>query len=420
MAGENTSTTLDALFKDVFLTGETAVGNVVPEVNKLQRLIKLNSDLNPGDKFVQMIETALEQGITYAGPTEDVVTLNSSEASASGEAQVQPYQIYERATIGYNALDKAEGGDKKAFRSATEHVVMNMLRSARKRVEIDLIYGNRPLATVTSLSSQVISILATDGSSTWAPGLWRGMKNAYIDVFQSDGSTSRQAGLKITSVDLANKTITVSGTTTGIASTDLIYFKGANSAGTLKSMIGLDRLATNTGTLYNIDASTNEGWKANSYAVSGNLSMLKVLEAVDQSGLAGCDEDVVALIPWKAYAKMNNDQSLFRGLDGSYKRDVAVNGVKSIEFEGQTGKINLVPHPYLKESEGFIFAPGNTMRIGKEITFARPGPGGKAGDGKIFRELADNTGFELRCWTKQTVYTPNPAWVTKLTGISYA
>lgn len=409
---------MDALFHETYLEGEKNIANLVPEVNRMQRMIGFDEEIEPGDKFVQLIETSMEQGLTHGGPTDDVVTLNAASAPTPSEAQVQPYQLYLRAQLGYNALIKAEKGGKKAFRSATEHVVLGMNRALRKYAEIYMLYGQSSLATVSGLSSQIISIKTTDGSSTWSE-LWRGMKGAVIDVFQSDGSTSRQAGLVISSVDLSAKTITVTGTTTGIVSGDLIYMRGANSAGTHKAPVGLDKINTNSGTLYNI-ASTVDGWAGQTYAAGGNLSMLKILEAADKSGLAGAEGDLVASIPYRAFAKLNSDQSTLRKYDTSYKQDEALNGVKSLKFVGPTGDISIVPHPYLKESEAFVFVPTEFKRVGREVSFSRPGPGGKAGDGKIFLELSGSTGFELRNLTFQTLYTPRPSWTTKITGITYA
>lgn len=417
MAGENTATSLDALFHEVFLSGEAGIVNVVPQVTKMQRLIDLDEELNPGDYFKQMIELAGEAGITYAGPDEDVVALAAAEASESKEAQVKPYQMFERSVMGYNAADKASAGGKKSFRDATEHMVMNMLRTIRKRVEIDLIYGQKPLGVVESVVGQVIKISET----SWAPGIWYGMRNASIDVFDADDATVEQAGLKITGVSISTRELTVSGTATGMAAGSLVYLKGQNSAGTKKSMFGLDALATHSsGLLYNINSTTYpDGWKAQTKAINANLSMRKGLELADMAGIAGCEQDMVLLIPHRAYTDLNSDQAALREYDGSYSQNGSVNGVKSITFVGQTGKLDIVPHTYLKESECFLFAPENFKRIGREIGFTRPGPGGTGADGKIFRELADNTGFELRCWTKQTLYTPNLPWLVKGTGITY-
>lgn len=415
MAGEHTATSLDAMFHEVFLKGEKGITNVVPQVDKMQRLIDLDTSLNPGDKFKQMIEVAAEAGITYAGPDDDVVLLNAAEASESKEAQAKPYQIFERSVLGYNAADKASQGGKKSFREGTEHMVLNMMRTMRKRAEIDLIRGQKPIAKVGApVAGQVITIDAT----AWGPGIFYGSRNASIDVFQADDATPRQLNLKISAADVSPtvRTLTVVGTTTGITTGDLIYFKGQNVAGVKKSMVSLDLIATNTGVLHNISAVTYpDVWKGQSLAIGGNLTMQKILEMCDLSGVAGCEEDVVALIPHKAFTKLNVDQAALREYGGNYKEGEAKNGVKSIKYVGQMGTVDIVSHPYLWESECYLFCPDNFKRIGKEIGFSRPGPGGD----KIFRELTDNTGFEMRCWTKQTLYTPNPAWVVKGTGITY-
>lgn len=416
MAGENTATSLDSLFHEVFLKGEAGIVNVVPQVDKMQRLIELDESLNPGDYFKQMIEVAAETGVTYAGPDEDVVALNAAEASESKEAQVKPHQMFLRSVLGYNAADKASQGGEKSFRDATQHMVLNMLRTIRKRVEVDLIRGQSHIGKVSAVAGQVITI----DPDFWAPGIWYGSKNVFLDVFAADDSTLQQGGLKVSSVNMATRQVTLVGAMAGIGAGSLLYFKGQNAAGTKKSMTGLDTIATHTGTLHNIPTgSYPDVWKGQTKAIAGNLTMQKLLEMADQSGVAGCEENTVALIPHRAFTKLNMDQSALRDYDGSYKEGEAKNGVRSIKYVGQMGTIDIVSHPYVMESECYLFAPDNFKRIGREIGFTRPGPGGGGDQGKIFRELADNTGFELRCWTKQTLYTPNPAWVVKGTGITY-
>lgn len=414
MAGENTSSTLDGLFKRVWAD---EIKNLVPEVMKVQRAIKLYTDGFVGDRYVQPLDVAQEQGFTEGGPTDDVMTLNAAAAPSLATAEVQPYQIVLRGQIGYNALFKAAEAGDKAFERATEHVVKNLNRSVRKRLEVHLLYGQRPIATVSSLSSQIISITP----ASWAPGIWFGSKGMKIDVYQSDGVTSRQTGLVVSSVDMTKDapTVTVTGTTTGIVNTDLIYLAGTNNGdGTFKSPVGLDRIASNTGTLYNVSASTySDTWKAATVTSVGNLTLSKILQGAYEGYIRGYEDDYMALIPNRAYEKINADQAVLREYETS-EEEVA-NGFKALTFRGAGGKIFLVPHPYVKEGDSFLVPLGEAKRIAStDITFNRPAVNGA--QSSIFFDLTTATGVELRCYTAQTLFIEKPAHLVKMTGITYA
>lgn len=410
MAATLTSTEYDAMFKEVY---SKDILSLVPEQLKIQRMAPLSEDGLVGDKFVQPVCLSYEHGITHLSPSDDDSTIRASIASAYDKVEIEPNQYVIRSRIGYNALFRAAKAGKQAFKTATSQVTMNMTKSLRKRLEIDMLYGKRPVGTVAGLSSQVIEI----SEATWAPGIWAGSKNAVIDVYQSDGTTLEQGDLVISSVDMTNRKLTVVGTTTNISSGDLVYFDTANVDGTLNTMVGLEKITnTTSGDLFGVSAA-NELWQAQRYDAAGPLTMRKIMAATNRAVELGLEEDVVCLIPSKAYEVLNSNEAALRDYDKSYSRGEAVNGVRGIKYEGQFGTVSIVPHTYLKQGQGFLLNPKDIKRIyTTDLTFERPGTGGSGG---IFHEVVDKTSYEMRAYMAQGFFLENPAHLVEIYGITY-
>jgi hypothetical protein len=184
------------------------------------------------------------------------------------EAQVKGSELILRTQMAYTALSRAATQGQRAFKKASAWKIEDMNNATRKRLEIAMLYGrvwcrHRGLARVRRSSrSPRPRGLAESG---------RVAENAVIDVYQSNLShRSVRPRLVIARVDSDNQALTVTGTTTGIASTDVIYFRGANSSGTFNEMAGLQKIITNSTTLFNIDASVYSLWKGNTVCVRGS------------------------------------------------------------------------------------------------------------------------------------------------------
>lgn len=398
MAQVNTTTTLSGLFKTVY--GDEIL-NLQPDSAVLSKMTKFRETERIGKSYECPVILSSEQGATYMAAGDGAVTLNSSVAATLKNAAVDASQILLRGQIDYEAAEKASGGAK-AFKGATELLVENLMESATKRQELSFLYGQTGLATVSALASQVITMSA----ATFAPGIWSGMENAVIDVY--NGASVRQANLVITSVDLDNRTLTVTGTTTGIASGDKIFFKGAYG----KECAGLDKIITNTGSLFGIDASAYALWAGSSYDASGALTMAKVLSAVSKAvAKGGLNEDVVVMVSPKTWSNLNSDQAALRNYVD--KDSKAQNGFEAIEYRGMNGKISVVASGYVKEGEAFVFPPKKLKRIGtREISFNTPGR-----QDEIFMHVPDMNAYELRCYGAQSIFVEAPAKCVKITGI---
>lgn len=294
----------------------------------------------------------------------------------------------------------SSGGDAKAFMAATKFLVANMLRSVTKKLEIELLYGQVGYGVVNTATDAPNEI--TIETSDWAPGIWAGSEKMPIEVRSADGLTSR--GLfEVTAVDFDNRKITVDAApaAAGVIATDVIWHKGAYG----NEFAGLDKILTNTGTIFNIDASQYSLFKGNEYDAGGAaLSFQKLQDAVARAVEKGLESDVKVYVNPKTWADLLNDQAALRMYDSSYSSAAAENGAREIKFHGQNGMIEIVPSIYVKEGKAYVISLDEMVRIGSsDVTFRRPGRGDE-----FFRELENHAGYELRAYTDQALFCHAP------------
>jgi hypothetical protein len=298
--------------------------------------------------------------------------------------------------MGYASASRSAEGGAKAFKQSTKFLVGNMLRSVTKKLEIEMLYGQIGYGVVASTAGTVISIPAAE----WAPGIWAGAENMPIEIRNAAGNTVRGVA-KVTAVDFELKTITVDTLPAGTVATDIIWHKGAYS----NEFAGIHKIITNTGILFNIDASQYSLFKGNEYdAGSAALSFAKVQEAVAKAVEKGLDNAVMVIVNPMSWADMLTDQSALRMYDSSYSTSVTENGSKELKFHGQNGVIEIIPSIYCKQGYAYIVSEDEMMRIGStDVTFKRPGKGDE-----FFRELENAAGYELRCYTDQALFCHAP------------
>lgn len=402
MAQTNTTATLDGLFKAVY--GESYV-NLVPDNAILTKMVKFKEAERIGKSYQVPVLLAQEQGVTYLAAGDGVQTLNDSVAGVMKNCEVDGAQIILRGQIDYEAAAKASSS-KVAFKNGTELLIENLIESGAKRLELAMLYGRSGIGTVSSLASQVITIQ----TSAFAAGIWSGLEGAVIDVYQGSSGTIRQAGLVIASVDVDARTVTVTGTTTGIVNNDTIFFKGARG----KECYGIDAIVTNTGSMFGIDASTFNLWKGSSYSAgSAALTMAKVLAAASKAVARGLNEEAVVLVNPLTWANLNSDQAALRKYDDSYKSSQSENGFEAITYHAQNGSIKVISHPMVKEGEAFLFPPKRLKRVGAtDLSFKTPGR-----QDEIFLHLQDKNAYELRLYANQAIFSEAPSRMVKITGI---
>jgi hypothetical protein len=171
-------------------------------------------------------------------------------------------------------------------------------------------------------------------------------------------------------------------------------------------MNGFYNILVNTGSLFNISATTYALWQANTYsAASTALNFGKVQSAVALGTARGLIEDVVVYVNPTTFANIVTSQAGARRYDSSYKSAEAENGFTALTFWGPNGKIELVPHIFMKQGYAFILPMKRCQRTGAtDLTFTLPGM-----PGEFFLQLPGYTAYELRCYTLQAAFLNAPA-----------
>ena len=408
-----------ALFKRVFGDGTI---KAVPDFAKLQKEVPFSKKEKLGDMYVVPVLLAHEQGFSYGAHGDGAFSLNAAVAGAVKQAQVRGSMIVLRSQLSYEDVYKAVDSGPAAFESSVGLVVDNMQNSFAKRQELMFLYGQNGLGIVDSntavspaTSPATVTLVLT--AASWAPGIWSGMKDAILEAFTGITATEAQhnANLVVSSVDYIAKSVIVSGTADAVVAGDVLYFLGARTTTAHKEAVGLDKIiSTTSGTIFNINASSYELWRGQSYAISGAISMLGVLNAAAQASNLGLMEKAKLYLPTSRWTKLNSDQAALRRYGAQTSK--AESGFQAISYYSTNGEISVEAHPFIKEGEGFLLAnPAKRVtRVGaSDISFRRSG----MLEGEVFRELNDNAGLELRAFSDMGILLQTPAQNVKLTGI---
>jgi hypothetical protein len=404
MAANNTfSGSLNAMFKENYAD---KIEDLIPDGVKLLNLVKfMPKDKQPGNLYHQPVILGLEHGVTFASSDEDAFNLNAPVAGVIKDAQVRGYPLVLRSVLGYTAASRAAQGGKQAFMDATKYLVSNMLRSVTKKLEIEMFYGQMGYALVSSNSGTVITIQTAE----WAPGVWAGAEGMPIEIRDTTGATSK-GEFVVSSVDMDARTVTLNANPGALVSGDVIWHKGAYG----NEFPGVHKILTNSGTLFNINAGTYNLFKGNNYSAgSAALSFNKLNLAAARGVEKGQDGKLIAFVNPRAWSNMMNDQAALRRYDGSYSKEKAELGAKSILFHSQNGEIEIHPSIYIKEGYAFLLNIEDWMRVGsQDVSFKRPGQGEE-----FFRDLENSAGYELRLYTDQAVFCMAPGRSTLVSSI---
>lgn len=361
---------------------------------------------------MQPVIVSQEHGFSYGGTDGSAFALNDPQPGQVKDAKVQGYEFVLRTAIGTGAISRSLNS-KASFESATKLVVANMVRSFAKRLEAIMLYGQKDIGVVASVSGNEITI----STATWAPGLWSGSIGMLLEIYSATGATKRTGTAKVTAIDLVAREITVDALPVGTVATDVINHFGAGNignAGGTNEFPGLEAIMRNTGTLFAINATQYDLWRSTVYSAgSADLSFQKLNKAIALAAAKGLEEDVEVHVNPVTWAKLNSDVAAQRMFDSSYKKELAENGSKEITYVGQNGLMKIMSNIYVKESLAFCFPKDVLMRVGStDVTFKRPGQGDE-----YFRDLENNSGVELRAYTDQALFCSEPAKLVLITDI---
>lgn len=367
---DNTKSSLDTAFKYVqenklkYLTSNHAILlNMVP--------MKDNDIL--GRKFLLPVALTFELGITYGDGT--VYTLNDAIAAVYEEIEVDPTPVSLRTRVSQSAANRWKAGSKKSVINNVAIRAGQMKKSMQKFAEISMLHGRTGIGDLTAVSDSSGTNVLTISAATWAPGIWAGMTGMKLDAYTSTTKQNTNAALVVDSIDFANRQVTVTGNTADTAAIDsnsVLYPYGAYG----NEQYGIKYQLDTSGSVFGIDSSSYELWKAQEYSVSGDLTMSEILKGVAKAvNIGGLDEDVVLLLNPEVYEDLNADLSALVDMDPKVSKGEI--GYNSITYKGQAGKIHIVPHPYMMYGDAFSMPKSCIRRVGAtDIDFMKDDEGG--------------------------------------------
>lgn len=428
MAQQNSVATLDGLFKIVYGDGPV---NAVPESAVLQKLIPFKSSERIGKSYNFPVVLTAEAGVTYIAAGAGAVTLTSSVAAVLKEAVVDAQQIVCRGQMDYEAAAKAISGGKAAFKNASEVLVENLMETAANRLEIANFYGQSAtgLGTVdSSANTNTTTTVLTFLAAGWAPGIWSGKEGASVQFWKvSDNTAAATTNLfVISAINFSDKKITVTGTaTTGIGELDtalssgdcyVTFNGGKTGTSTYSEPVGIDKIITNSGSLFGISAATYSLWGGSSYSFgSAAVTVAKILNMVGMAvSKGGLMEPAEVLLSPKSYMNLAGTITDLRRQNGGASESKGIGGFESIELMGPNGRLSLIVSPLIKEGELFAGPFKKRMkRIGaSEFSFETPGR-----KGELFLHVPDSNCYELRLYGSSQIVCECPAKFVKGTAI---
>lgn len=354
-----------------------------------------------GDVFKYAVELQMEHGATYNGSSGAEATLNAAIVGLNRQASVSAYEMQMRTRITTRAFEEAVKAGPQAFDNATRQRLTSLQTAMEFRGEHSLLYGQLGLFQVESIDTGVITI--TD--ATWCPTLAIRLVGAILEAFDGPGqaasATAHDGDLTVTGVDLAAKTITVSGTSSSVVAEDWLSFKGARTATAFNEMCGLMKICRDTsGDPLGIDASDYPWFAPNVVSSVGRPTMLLMLQGmrklVGRNTIASKRDDKMNATLWVAsptYEILNSDLMTSRRFDGSYNKSKGTTGVAAIEYYGQTGLTELSVHPLLRDGDALALGADNGFRVGACEAKFDTGPDG---NNDIWEKVTDKNSYEAR------------------------
>lgn len=409
---------LDGLFKEVYADD---IKNLVPESSHITKAVKFEKATQQGRKYVQPVIVSSVGGFTV-GANNQAYTLNKSAGMVTADAEISSPGLVLRQSIPYGQLAQSTS-DKGSFINATRLTVEVMMEAMTKRNEINFLYGDSGIGTTSANDTYVSGsdITVSIDSESWAAGIWAGSETSTSIEFYDqtaaaivdDGSGNSDFVVK--SVDVDNKKVTVTAHNATLAAAlntaittnshvcDIFYLgtKGVES-------LGLQAICQKSGTLFNIDNSIYSLFKGNDVAIATPLTISKLLSSFSSAIGRGLEEETTIYLNPVTWLTLATNLESIRRVDASYKPSKTEDGTEAIEIYTSAGASKIVPHLFVKEGDVFILPLKRLLRTGaSDVTFNLEGM-----EGKFFRQLENEAGFELRCFSSQSIFTAHPAKCT--------
>ncbi len=225
--------------------------NAIPKEYVIMREFPFDSSHMVGDEYQHGVELTRPHGFTTAA-SGVFPALNQPVSRTALKAKLQPYQMYLRERITYDVLSRAQTSEQ-AAKNELGATIESMRDAQIFRQEVLGFYGQSGLAAIGTVTVDNASIT----SATWGAGMWAGNEGMPLDVRDSTGATL-YGTVHITFVDFDNLTLNFeAGEGALLVAGRTLWFQGGS---TTAELVGIKKIIGNTGTMYNISASTYGLW----------------------------------------------------------------------------------------------------------------------------------------------------------------
>lgn len=188
-------------------------------------------------------------------------TLNSAGNQSYAQAQWSYTNQHVQVKIQGSAIDQTKGDALSVASVVDEEVsgaVNDLNRNLSRQIFLD---GSAQIAQCgTTSSSTTVQLNTTSGYNAIERG-WIGV-GAVVDIGTASNPTAIASGVSITATDLANSTITVSGSAVSTTSSHFVSLKGTRSGSTSYEMNGLRNIVSTSATLGGLAPASYPEWVA--------------------------------------------------------------------------------------------------------------------------------------------------------------
>jgi hypothetical protein len=413
-----TQTTLDGIFKRRYADNVT---NLLPSFAILLKEIKFNNRAGRVGELMQVpVRVKHAQGHTIASNSAGGggFALNDARPGQLAPAQVSPSAYVLRERLAYGAVSRAATTEQ-AVANAFDQVVGDMMESAAWYHEMWLLYGQSPtgIGVIESVSGSSTTRDWVLTAASFAPGLWVNAEGMELDVLGAGTTTpliNTNATVVVTGVNVDTRTISVSGNATDMTNsvaTNYLVPRGGVTA----LPAGIDKICTNTGTLFAINAATYpSAWKASSSSIGGAATFAKIAGAAGKSLVKSGMSELDVLISPFVWTDVMNDQAALRRYG---KGEIFENGSDELVYQGPNGRLKIRPHAMVKTADMFLLDMKTFERIGStDITFNLPGAGVTME--KFVHQIDDVAAYEIRLFSDQALFCYRPNRQVKGTGVT--
>lgn len=400
-----------------------------PDEDWCHKHIKYRKDKKVGAKYSDLCVLGDEVAITYAGNDTVEVTFETPSGMLTAPAEIIPNTYYCRARITYPAITRAESEGPASYIRAHTLVLGNAQKSLQKRHSISMLYGQSDegigqcaVAAISSVNATTVDLVFTE--KQWAPGIWRRLKNARLQAYNSSGTLLTSGGfdaLTVSRMTHRTRTVRVTGDSALITAllasnaslATSLYFYGSKT----KDMLGMHKIMGNTdSTLFAIDAAANDEWQGNLFNVGDTRltgSHLQGYASVLQDRGAE-DVDLTVLCSNRTWADLHAELMSARVFDSSYQKEMAKQGFNAIRYFSSSGWIQVVGLSYMKGGDAFMFPLKALSRIGsKDRSFDLPDA-----QSNPWRDVPDKSSCEITLMTDMGLFCNEPGICARLYNIA--